>query len=61
MAADDRWDDAIDTASDVIDSVPIADQVSVRAVQFDWVPVRIAGEWFTSNIRLGWGIVFTFD
>jgi hypothetical protein len=31
MAADDRWDDAIDTAGDVIDSVPIADQVQVIA------------------------------
>ena len=38
--------------------IPIADRVSVRAVQFDWVPVRFVGEWFTNNVRLGWGIVF---
>jgi hypothetical protein len=31
MSADDRWDDALDTAADVIDSVPIADQVQVIA------------------------------
>lgn len=31
MAAGDRWDDTVDTAVDLIDSVPVADQVQVIA------------------------------
>jgi hypothetical protein len=41
--------------------VPVADQISVRAVQFDWIPVRIVGEWFNSNVRLAFGIVFNIN
>lgn len=41
--------------------VEVANRVSVRAVQFDWVPVRLLGVWDSSNIRLGWGIVFNVD
>lgn len=41
--------------------IPVADTVSVRAVEFDWVPVHFAGEWFTDPFRLAFGIVLNMD
>lgn len=41
--------------------IDVADSIAVRAVQFDWVPVRFSGIWEKSIVRLGWGIVFTMD
>lgn len=41
--------------------IPVADTISVRAVQFDWVPVHFSGDWVSGNVRLGWGIVFNLD
>jgi hypothetical protein len=29
----------------------------VRLAQFDWVPTRIAGTWFSDQYRLGFGVV----
>lgn len=37
--------------------VPLSERVSVRAVQFDWLPIRVDEIWETSFIRLGFGIV----
>jgi hypothetical protein len=34
------------------------DQVSVRLVQFDWLPTHIGGVWDKNTIRLGFGLVF---
>lgn len=34
------------------------DLFSVRAVQFDWMPIKGDDEWETSPIRLGFGVVF---
>jgi len=31
---------------------------AVRAVQFDWIPNRMGGEWSTGEFRLGFGLVF---
>lgn len=36
------------------------DSFAIRAVQFDWTPNRIGGSWSTSEIRLGFGVVFKF-
>ena len=33
------------------------DNLSVRIVQLDWIPVRGEGRWTTSSIRLAFGIV----
>jgi hypothetical protein len=33
------------------------DNLSVRVVQFDWMPVRGEGRWTTSAIRLAFGVV----
>jgi hypothetical protein len=33
------------------------DRVSVRAVEFNWLPIRVGEMWETSFIRLGFGIV----
>ena len=37
---------------------PARDNLSLRIVQFDWLPVRGEGRWTTSPIRLASGIVF---
>ena len=38
--------------------IPASDAISVRAVQFDWIPVYAFDEWETSPFRLGFGVVF---
>jgi hypothetical protein len=37
------------------------DHLSVRALQFDWLPVKGDDEWETSIVRLGFGLTFHFD
>jgi hypothetical protein len=34
------------------------DKMSVRLVQFDWLPTRIGGVWDKNTIRFGFGLVF---
>lgn len=37
------------------------DVLSIRVVQFDWLPVKGDDEWETSIIRLGFGLTFHFE
>ncbi len=34
------------------------DKMSVRLVQFDWLPTRIGGVWDKNTLRFGFGLVF---
>ena len=34
------------------------DQMSVRLIQFDWLPTHIGGVWDKNTIRFGFGLVF---
>jgi hypothetical protein len=34
------------------------DKMSVRLVQFDWLPTHIGGAWDKNTIRVGFGLVF---
>ena len=38
--------------------VNAGDHFAFRAVQIDWIPNKLGGEWSTSEFRLGFGIVF---
>jgi hypothetical protein len=39
-----------------------AGKVSIRVIQFDWVPVRLGNDlpWATNNTRFGFGVVIPF-
>lgn len=41
--------------------VPVGDTIAIRVVEFDWVPVRFSGEWFTDPFRLAFGVVLNVD
>ena len=34
------------------------DKISVRLVQFDWLPTHIGGVWDKNTLRFGFGLVF---
>ena len=34
------------------------DQMSVRLIQFDWLPTHIGGVWDKNTVRFGFGLVF---
>jgi hypothetical protein len=36
----------------------VNDQMSVRLVQFDWLPTHIGGAWDKNTVRFGFGLVF---
>jgi hypothetical protein len=36
----------------------VNDQMSVRLVQFDWLPTHIGGYWDKNTVRFGFGLVF---
>jgi hypothetical protein len=35
----------------------VSDRLAIRAVQFDWTPIRAGGVWTTNVIRVGFGVV----
>jgi hypothetical protein len=38
----------------------VNDSFGFRAMQFDWLPTRLAGTWFKENYRYGFGVVIPF-
>jgi opacity protein-like surface antigen len=38
--------------------VNVGDSLAIRVVQMDWIPNRLGGDLYTSEFRLGFGIVF---
>jgi hypothetical protein len=38
--------------------VAAGEKMAIRVIQFDWLPIRADGEWFSNNLRFGFGVVF---
>ncbi len=38
--------------------VNVNERFAVRAIQFDWIPLRHRGQWYSDQIRFGFGIIF---